>query len=72
MLFRSGTTNGVVTEIVSGIAPGTEVLADFEISGGAAPEMEQQAGNPFMPRPGGNRNNSNNKSGQSGNATQRR
>ena len=69
---ETGTTNGVVTEIVSGIAPGTEVLADFEISGGAAPEMEQQAGNPFMPRPGGNRNNSNNKSGQSGNATQRR
>jgi HlyD family secretion protein len=62
-----GTTNGIMTEIVSGIPEGTEVLTDFNISGGAAPEQEQQAGNPFMPRPRGNRNN-NNKSGQSGNA----
>ena len=63
-----GTTNGIMTEIVSGISEGTEVLTDFNISGGA-PEQEQQASNPFMPRPRGNRNsNSNNKSGQSGNA----
>jgi HlyD family secretion protein len=61
-----GTTNGVTTEILSGIEPGTEVLTDIEVSGGA-PQMGQQAGNPFMPRPG-NRNNNNNKSGQSGNA----
>ncbi len=66
-----GTTNGVVTEIVSGIAPGTEVLADFDISGGEMAMPEQQGGNPFMPRPGGNRNN-NNKSGQGGNTPQRR
>ena len=46
-----GTSNGVMTEITGGIAAGTEVLADFEISGGAAPEMGQQGGNPFMPRP---------------------
>ena len=57
-----GTSNGVMTEIVSGIAAGTEVLTDFNISGGA-PEQEQQAGNPFMPRP---RNNNNNKNGQGG------
>jgi HlyD family secretion protein len=50
-----GTSNGVMTEITSGIAAGTEVLADFEISGGAAPEMSQQGGNPFMPRPRNNR-----------------
>ena len=62
-----GTTNGIMTEIVSGISEGTEVLTDFNISGGA-PEQEQQAGNPFMPRPRGNRNSNNNKSGQSGNA----
>ena len=62
-----GTTNGVTTEILSGIEPGTEVLTDFEVSGGTQ-QMEQQATNPFMPRPGGNRNNNNNKSGQSGNA----
>ena len=66
-----GTTNGVVTEIVSGIASGTEVLADFDISGGEMAMPEQQGGNPFMPRPGGNRNN-NNKSGQGGNTPQRR
>ena len=50
-----GTSNGVMTEITGGIAAGTEVLADFEISGGAAPEMSQQGGNPFMPRPRNNR-----------------
>ena len=55
-----GTTNGVMTEIVSGIEAGTEVLTDFNISGGAAPEQAQQGGNPFTPRP---RNNNNNKSG---------
>ena len=63
-----GTTNGVLTEITGGIAAGTEILTDFNISGGANPEQTQQGGNPFMPRPGGNRNNSNNKSSQSGNA----
>ena len=54
-----GTSNGVVTEIVSGIPEGTEILTDFKISGGM-PEQSQQAGNPFMPRP---RNNNNNKNG---------
>lgn len=63
-----GTSNGVKTEITGGIAVGTEVLTDFEISGGDMSQTDQQGGNPFMPRPGGNRNNNNNKSGQSGNA----
>ena len=56
-----GTTNGVTTEIVSGIKEGTEVLVDFEIEGAAA-DMSggQQAQNPFMPRPrGNNRQNTN-------------
>ena len=58
-----GTSNGIMTEITGGIEAGTEVLTDFNISGGM-PEQAQQGGNPFMPRPGGNRNNnSNNKSG---------
>ena len=56
-----GTSNGVLTEITSGIAAGTEVLTDFNISGGA-PEDTQQATNPFMPRP----RNNNNKQGQQG------
>jgi HlyD family secretion protein len=45
----------VITEILSGIAPGTDVLTDFNISGGEMGMPEQQATNPFMPRPG-NRN----------------
>ena len=66
-----GTTNGIMTEIVSGIKEGTEVLTDFNISGGAAEEEQQQGGNPFMPRP---RNNNNNKQGGNGggNAPQRK
>ena len=50
---ETGTTNGMLTEIVSGISEGTEVLTDFNISGGEE-ENEQQASNPFMPKPRGN------------------
>ena len=53
-----GTTNGVMTEIVSGISEGTEILTDFNMSGGDSPQGEQ-AQNPFMPRP----RNNNNKNG---------
>jgi len=55
---ETGTTNGVLTEIVSGIDAGTEVLTDFNLSGDDAPQQEQ-AGNPFMPRPRGNNNRNN-------------
>ena len=59
-----GTTNGILTEITGGIKEGTEVLTDFNISGGAAEVEQQQGSNPFMPRPRNNNNNkSNNKSG---------
>ena len=60
-----GTTNGIMTEITGGIKEGTEVLTDFNISGGAAEVEQQQGGNPFMPRPRNNNNNksNNNKSG---------
>jgi len=54
---ETGTTNGVLTEITSGVNAGTEVLVDFNIIGG--PEempQAQQAQNPFMPRPGRNNN----------------
>ena len=67
-----GTSNGMMTEITGGIAAGTEVLTDFNISGGEAAMPEQQAGNPFMPRPRNNNNNRNGQSGQGGNAPQRR
>ena len=51
-----GTTNGMLTEIVSGISEGTDVLVDFNISGGEMEQAGQQAQNPFMPRPRNNRN----------------
>ena len=53
-----GTSNGMVTEIVSGIKEGTDVLVDFKLSGGDEPQSEQ-AQNPFMPRPRNNRNQQN-------------
>ena len=52
---ETGITNGMLTEIVSGISEGTEVLVDFNISGGETEQAGQQAQNPFMPRPRGNR-----------------
>ena len=52
---ETGTTNGVSTEIVSGISEGTDVLTDFSITGGEMPGGQgEQATNPFMPRPRGN------------------
>ena len=51
-----GTSNGMMTEIVSGVKEGTEVLVDFKISGGEEPDEEEQASNPFMPKRPGNKN----------------
>ena len=57
---ETGTTNGMLTEIVSGISLGTEVLVDFTLGSSDMPGPEQQASNPFMPRPrGNNRQNGN-------------
>ncbi|MDE6646230.1 MAG: efflux RND transporter periplasmic adaptor subunit, partial [Prevotella sp.] len=50
-----GITNGMATEILSGIGEGTDVLVDFSFTGGDMPQ-EQPAGNPFMPRPRNNKN----------------
>ena len=58
---ETGTTNGMLTEIVSGISEGTEVLVDFTISGGSEEPQQEKAQNPFMPRPRNNRNNQQNK-----------
>ena len=52
-----GTTNGVVTEIVSGIKEGTEVLTEFNVNNSG--EEEEKQSNPFMPKPRNNKNNSN-------------
>lgn len=54
-----GTTNGVVTEILSGIKEGTEVLTEFNISNSG--KEEEQTSNPFMPKP---RNKNNNNAGK--------
>ena len=54
---ETGTTNGMLTEIVSGISEGTEVLVDFTLSGGDAQQQDEKAQNPFMPRPRNNKNN---------------
>jgi HlyD family secretion protein len=58
---ETGITNGMLTEIIGGIAEGTEVLTGFTITGGEeAAGPDQQAQNPFMPRPrGNNRQNGN-------------
>jgi HlyD family secretion protein len=53
---ETGTTNGMLTEILSGIGEGTNVLTEFSISG-SNEEEEEQNSNPFMPRPRNNKNN---------------
>ena len=64
-----GTSNGIMTEITGGMKVGTEILTDFNISGGAGEAEQQQAGNPFMPRP---RNNNKQSGNGGGNAPQRK
>ena len=61
---QTGTTNGMLTEIISGISAGTEVLVDFKLSGGEQEAPGQQAQNPFMPRPRGNNRQQNGGGGQ--------
>ena len=56
---QTGTYNSLLTEITSGISEGTEVLTDFSLSGNEEPQ-DEQAGNPFMPRPRNNNRNGNN------------
>ena len=57
---KIGTTNGTLTEILSGVAEGTEVLTDFEIiSNKPQGPAAERTSNPFMPRPRNNRNNAN-------------
>ena len=62
--IQTGITNGVLTEVLGGIEPGTEVLTGFNIIGGEEPTGGDQAQNPFMPRPRNRGNNT--RSGQGG------
>ena len=39
--WLTGITNGVLTEILSGVAEGTEVLTDFSMSGATGPQGPQ-------------------------------
>ena len=55
-----GTSNGVMTEITGGVAAGTVVLSDFNVSSASDGVQQEQANNPFMPRPRGNNRNGNN------------
>ncbi len=57
-----GATNGILTEIVSGVPEGMVVLTDFNINTGQEETEEEETNNPFMPGPPGRRNNNNNKS----------
>ena len=43
-----GISNGSLTEIVSGVNVGTEILTDMEVVGGPGPE--EKPSNPFMPK----------------------
>jgi len=45
---ETGMTNGTLTQIVSGISDGTEVLTDVQ---SGQPEEEEANANPFMPHP---------------------
>ena len=52
-----GVSNGTLTEIVSGVSEGTEVLEEMVFEEMPSMDASQQKSNPFMPgRPGGNRN----------------
>ena len=65
-----GLSNGMLTEIISGVKAGTEVLTDFEIIGGEEESEEPATSNPFMPRPGNrNRNGANGAAGARGGAS---
>ena len=57
-----GTTNGTLTQVLSGLEEGTSVITDVVNGSPDMEEMQQQNSNPFMPRPR-NRNNSNSKQG---------
>ena len=66
-IVETGTTNGTLTEIVSGVKEGMEVLTDFNITGdNAEVEQDGQASNPFMPRRPNRSNRSGNGNTQGG------
>ncbi len=58
---KIGTTNGILTEILSGIDEGAVIITDFNINTGEDElEDEDETSNPFMPGPPGRNNKKNN------------
>ncbi|MCD8289693.1 MAG: efflux RND transporter periplasmic adaptor subunit [Prevotella sp.] len=62
-----GTTNGTITEILSGVDEGTVVLTDFSVAADEEDSSEEETSNPFMPSPPGKKK-SNSSSSNSGNS----
>ncbi|MBR5715537.1 MAG: efflux RND transporter periplasmic adaptor subunit [Bacteroidales bacterium] len=62
---QTGASNGVFTQILSGVSEGQEVINEAVINGGVTqmPQMPEQNNNPFMPGPPGRRNNNSSNSG---------
>ncbi|MBR5053564.1 MAG: efflux RND transporter periplasmic adaptor subunit [Bacteroidaceae bacterium] len=48
---QTGVTNGTLTQITSGLTPGTKVIVDVQTSMPDFEEGAQQNSNPFMPKP---------------------
>ena len=46
-----GLTNGITTEITSGLKAGQKVVTEFQIGGGDEPAEGAKNNNPFMPKP---------------------
>lgn len=46
-----GLTNGITTEIISGLKAGQKVVTEFQIGGGEEPAEGAKNNNPFMPKP---------------------
>lgn len=55
---KTGTTNGTLTEILSGVKAGAAVITDFNLTGAAPANAEgEDNSNPFMPGPPGRNKN---------------
>lgn len=57
-VVETGTTNGMLTEVKSGLKEGMTVITD--VSAGEVEEEEEEVTNPFMPRPKNRDNNKKN------------
>ena len=60
---ETGMTNGTLTEILSGVKVGTEVITEITVN---TPTEEESNSNPFMPGPPGSRNRNSSSSSSEG------